>query len=375
MARSNLLRCFLIVLITQLTVAKFKVDATTLILKYLKATDFEQKKQDFYFKILNISEIIQQYEFVEMEPSEGDYLIIIVKKDNSNFQLLIIDESKTDGKWCDLEKKKYDLTKYSKEKVNINYVYQTIEFERDKFDLDKSSYKYCATISELEPIHIINEVMYTEKSRVIKIFHSHSLFILIGRMMIGIADMNFKANYLLRDINIDSIGLKRIYLRYDPVIVGFDNMIKDPSHHFVKLKDIQGEINYILPETLEKLSKQTTNTDIIYPYSSGFFEDVYAFGKVILEIIENYKEFISDEDPGIVKLKEIANRMIKGEKITNPQSPDYNKIIRMNMKEVLDLYYGAMISCIKVGEFHAYNVFQPILEEAIESLKIKRFLI
>lgn len=381
MARGILLRCLLIVFITQLKVAKFDAEVEKEILRYFEGGGVKKEKYPLYLHLLENAVIMKGYSFVNLLHYDEKYTTFTVTKNNANFLFKVIYETEKDHKLCDIEQRNFEMEVYRKNIHSVSYIYETIAFWHEKYEVDYLiHYYYCTSISELEPTHIINSEMFILENERDKKYFSYELFILIGKVIIAIAEMNFKSNVLHRDIHIDSIGVKRIggnlklCEKYDPVIMGLDRMIQDPSHYLVKASEIKGENNYILPETKEKLEKQFTKTEF-YPYSRGFVEDAYALGPVILEIIQNYEHIINNEDPGIVKLKAIANRMIKGVKETNPRNPSDIQIIRMDMKEVLDLYYEAMKSSIEVGKFNPYRDFLPRVEEVIKSLKIKRFFI
>ena len=372
MAKSILLKFLIVILITQFKVATLPKALEEKIISFLHAGEAEKNKYPIILHIFEKNDVIKDYEFVRMEPIENDIFTYILKKGMIEYYFQIIFESKDNNNLCDIEEINFHINS----QIKVSYINNVIAYDKKKKQkLYNNEYIYCTSLSEIANNDISNTEIFSTGSNSSKIINSAKLFILIGKVIISIAELNFKANILHGDIDIDSIKIKHkegsiTYCEdYEPIITNFHKMVQNPRKTKLEQQEVKYEKGYRTPQ-MEKCVIKLNDDQVLYnyQYSDNFYEDVYALGVTIDKIIEAQSSKINIKEDSIVGLQEISKKMIEGKTSTEKRLKN-NNIEQYNMKEILDMYYIILIKLKTKDVLNMYKIFEDRVKTAFSSLK------
>ena len=204
MSRSILLNYLVIAFITQLMVAKISEDDKEKLVKKSNNSNVYKDLIPDVLHILNTVPFFNTYKYVSLHNANANIISFNVKNSNIEYFSKIIIESRDSHRLCDVEAVNFYLNG-----EQILYMNNIIEFDNNRDQTNITKYFYCAAIIEKTYTGISSENLFsvTPQNNIAK--NTVKLFILIGKVIQSIAELNFKANILQGNISTQSIQVKK----------------------------------------------------------------------------------------------------------------------------------------------------------------------
>ena len=380
MAEARLFTVFVVALVSQLRVAN--LDATTKSKIYGALTDsgYNNKTKDKIMITLEKCGLFKTYKLNNLFISDMEGVVF----DFSNKEELVAEitfENDKNHQYC----KNVQIAKEAIKSKNINYVNKVLEIEQFSNKYYDEPFFVCVEIYEKSFTKISSGRMFSTVTGETKTSNSNSkqIFRLFGKVIQGIAELNFKGKILHGNIN-----PKNIMVRYqkdkefDPVIINFSQIINSKKDKKIANKQIRYQEDYRLPEMKEEevfIQGKDLSTSMWvlddYKYSADYIEDVYALGKTIKKVVDPENSYFDHQSCEIKALRAISKEMTKDEEYRNLPESSTEKIVRPNMKEMLAKFIAKMKECDPFLTDQLNKEFFEKAEKELEALKKQKILI
>ena len=213
--------------------------------------------------------------------------------------------------------------------------------------------------------------------------NSEKLYLLFGKVIISIAELNGKLKILHGDIRPENIMIKfnRIGdssdVDLEPEIMNFDLMLENNSGQDLFDPTVRYQFDYRSPEMSEKIAYSSSSRTyyfksdpLPFKFSQDFVEDVYALGKTIRTVLTTYEKYLDTQFYGYKFLNSISDGMtssrfhLSSPQKSTPPGMTYKKI-RPNMKALLKSFTLAMKGCADCKDKTPYKNFIARAERSL----------